>query len=215
MWSMRCSTSSIAIADEVKRAFDVVVATGLLLLTGPLWVLAAIAVKLTSRGPVLYRASRVGQYGRPFTLLKFRTMSIDAAAKGPGITATRDPRVTGVGALLRRFKIDELPQLLNVLRGDMSLVGPRPEDPRYVSSYTPEQRLVLDVRPGITSPAAVAYRDEERLIEATDDVETVYLKQILPAKLTLDLDYVRRHSLWLDVVVIAKTIVGLVRRPRR
>ncbi|MFZ1551113.1 MAG: sugar transferase, partial [Anaerolineae bacterium] len=131
-------------------------------------------------------AVRVGQDGRPFRLYKFRSMIVGTDRQGPGITATGDPRITRVGRFLRRAKLDELPQLINVLLGDMSLVGPRPEDPRYVAFYTPEQRRVLSVHPGITSPASLAYRHEEQLL-AGEDWETHYRTRVLPAKLALDL----------------------------
>ena len=169
-----------------------------------MWIVAAVAIKLTSPGPVLHRATRVGKDGDHFMILKFRTMRPDT--NGPAITAAGDPRITTVGAVLRRTKLDELPQLVNVLNGDMSLVGPRPEDPRYVALYTGEQRRVLALRPGMTSPAAVVYRNEERLINAAGgDVESIYLERIMPAKLELDLEYVEHRSLWLDVRVLART----------
>lgn len=196
----------------MKRAFDVAVAIMLLIVTSPLWVLAAIAIKLTSPGPVFYRSTRVGRGGSQFTLLKFRTMTGGA---GPRVTASSDVRITRAGQILRRLKIDELPQFLNVVAGDMSLVGPRPEDPRYVRGYTAEQRRVLTVRPGITSPAAIAYRDEQELMRNASDVESMYVNEILPAKLALDLEYVDRRSLLLDLVLIARTAAGIFFRPRR
>ncbi|MFZ1405869.1 MAG: sugar transferase [Anaerolineae bacterium] len=163
----------------------VAAAVGLMLLS-PLFCWIALWIKLTSPGPVFYRAVRVGQDGRPFRLYKFRSMIVGTDRQGPGITATGDPRITRVGRFLRRAKLDELPQLINVLLGDMSLVGPRPEDPRYVAFYTPEQRRVLSVRPGITSPASLAYRHEEQLL-AGEDWETHYRTRVLPDKLALDL----------------------------
>jgi lipopolysaccharide/colanic/teichoic acid biosynthesis glycosyltransferase len=146
--------------NGVRRLLEAAVSlTGLVILS-PLLVALAILVKATSRGPVFYRGERVGLRGRLFRVWKFRSMTVDAERTGPGITADADPRVTRVGRFLRRFKLDELPQLVNVLAGDMSLVGPRPEDPRYVALYTPEQRAVLEVRPGLTSPASLRYADE-------------------------------------------------------
>ena len=195
-----------------KRAIDLAVSAVLLVLTSPLWVVVAAAIRLTSSGPVLHRAARIGKDGVPFTILKFRTMRV---AEGPAITSAGDTRITPVGRLLRRLKIDELPQLINVIRGDMSLVGPRPEDPRYVASYTEEQRRVLSLRPGLTSPAALAYRDEERLLGAVADAQTEYVERIMPAKLAMDLEYVARRSLALDVSVLVRTAVGVVVRPRR
>ena len=195
-----------------KRLFDIVVGGLLLVASAPLWPLVAIAIKASSRGPVLYRGLRIGLHGRPFEIFKFRSMR---AGDGAGITAAADPRITRVGRFLRRFKVDEVPQLVNIVRGDMSLVGPRPEDPRYVERYTDEQREVLTMRPGLTSPAALAYRDEERLLEDPAAVESTYVEQLMPAKLALDLEYVRSWSMWLDASVIARTLIAVFVRPRR
>ncbi|MEW5956397.1 MAG: sugar transferase, partial [Chloroflexota bacterium] len=170
------------------RGFDIIAAGLGLIMLAPLFVIIALAIKLTSPGPVFYLAQRVGRYGRPFKLYKFRSMVVGADRQGPGITVNRDSRITPVGRFLRNFKLDELPQLLNVLWGEMSLVGPRPEDPRYVAWYTREQRQVLNVRPGLTSPASVYYREEETLLNG-DNWETIYRKQILPRKLAAELAY--------------------------
>jgi lipopolysaccharide/colanic/teichoic acid biosynthesis glycosyltransferase len=182
--------------------------TGLALLS-PLFVLIAIAIKLDSPGSVFFRGQRVGRGGRLFEIYKFRSMVADAAQKGPDITATGDPRVTRVGEVLRRTKLDELPQLINVVRGEMSLVGPRPEDPRYVPLYTPEQRRVLSVRPGVTSPASLRFRHEEDLLQG-GDWEHVYLSEVLPAKLQIELEYLERRSVWTDLRVIVQTVLALV-----
>lgn len=191
-----------------KRVLDVAAsATGLVLLSPVLIGLAA-TVKAHDGGAVIYASQRVGKDGRGFRLYKFRTMIIDADRQGPGITTAQDRRITKVGAWLRRFKLDELPQLWNVLKGEMSLVGPRPEDSRYVAHYTPEQRQVLAVRPGITGAASLAYRSEERLLHGAD-WETHYLNEIMPAKLALELDYLRRRTLWTDVGMILRTIIAV------
>ncbi|HEV8229085.1 MAG TPA: sugar transferase [Candidatus Limnocylindria bacterium] len=195
----------------MKRALDVAVSAVLLAVLSPLLAVLAALVRFSSSGPALHRARRVGRGGAEFTMYKLRTMRRDAATTGPGITARGDARVTSLGRALRRTHLDELPQLWNVLRGDMSLVGPRPEDPRFVARYTPEQRAVLSVRPGITGPAQLAYRDEARLLPA-DATEDAYARDVLPAKLAIDLAYVRRPSLWRDLAVLARTIAGLVRR---
>ena len=196
----------------IKRIFDVVAAGAALLVLSPILALAAIAVKLSSPGPVLHRAERVGRGAELFTVLKFRTMRVTTDV-GAGITRSGDARITPVGRLLRRSKIDELPQLVNVLRGEMSLVGPRPEDPRYVNGYTEEQRGVLSVRPGITSPASVAFRHEEHLLgAASGDVATMYTEQILPRKLEIDLAYMRRRTFWSDLGVLIRTGAGLFAR---
>jgi lipopolysaccharide/colanic/teichoic acid biosynthesis glycosyltransferase len=191
-----------------KRAFDIIVSAAGLLLLSPVLLLIALIVRLTSPGPVLYRARRVGRDGQEFTLCKFRSM-VDAR-QGPAITGARDPRVTPVGRVLRRAKLDELPQLFNALRGDMSLVGPRPEDPRYVALYTPAQRAILAIRPGITSRASLEFRHEEALL-AGPDYETRYIQDIMPAKLAIDLDYMRRITLWGDIVIILRTLLALFR----
>lgn len=193
-----------------KRLFDLIASAGGLLLLSPLLLLIAAAVRLESPGPALHSAVRVGRGGRGFTLYKFRTMALNAAQTGPGITVSSDPRVTRVGRFLRRWKLDELPQLLNVLRGEMSIVGPRPEDPRYVALYTPEQREVLTVRPGITSPASVRFRNEEALLSGPD-WERRYTEEIMPAKLALDLEYVRQVSLRRDLAVLLETLAALLR----
>lgn len=192
----------------LKRGFDVLASAAGLLILSPLLVGVAAAISLTSPGPIFYKATRVGRGGQEFSLYKFRSMVVDADKRGPGITTSGDPRITRVGRLLRRSKLDELPQLINVLRGDMSLVGPRPEDPRYVALYNPEQREVLKVRPGITSLASVNYRHEEELLSG-QDWEQVYVQEILPLKLALDLEYARNANLWTDCVLIFRTLFAL------
>ncbi len=191
-----------------KRAFDVTVSAIALVMVLPLLVVIAVAIKLDSPGPILYQATRIGRGGIPFKVYKFRSMVANADRLGPGITAAGDRRVTRVGRILRRTKLDELPQLINVLRGDMSLVGPRPEDPRYVALYLPEEREVLKVRPGITSPASVRYRHEEAVL-AGDGWEFKYITEVMPSKLAIDLEYVRNSSLWRDLVVLFQTFAAL------
>ncbi len=186
-----------------KRGLDLVVAGLALACLWPVLLVLALLVKLDSPGPALYRAPRVGRDGRPFTMYKFRTMSLGADA-GAGITGQADPRVTRLGRWLRRTRLDELPQLINVLRGEMSLVGPRPESPRYLPFYTPEQRAVLRVRPGITGPTQLRYRDEAALLTAPD-IEAQYVHELLPAKLASDLEYVRTRTFWLDLRLLAQT----------
>jgi lipopolysaccharide/colanic/teichoic acid biosynthesis glycosyltransferase len=175
----------------------------------PLFGAIAAAIKLDSPGPVMYRATRSGRDGLPFTMFKFRTMQERRDTHGPKITTHADRRVTRVGRLLRPSRLDELPQLWNVLRGDMSLVGPRPEDPQYVELYDADDRLVLAARPGITSLAALLYRDEERLLVG-EGWERVYVEQVMPAKLAIDRAYVERQSLWLDLKILAATALGLL-----
>jgi len=194
----------------LKRIFDLLASALGLIILSPIFALIALLIRLTSPGPVFYRARRVGQGGREFTLYKFRSMVADADRRGPGITAAGDPRVTSIGRVLRRTKLDELPQLWNVLRGDMSLVGPRPEDPRYVALYTPEQRRVLDVRPGITSLASIEYRNEEAVLHGPD-WEQHYIHEVMPAKLAIDLRYVQRATLFTDLLIILRTLLALFR----
>lgn len=198
-------------ADEAaRRLLDVVAAAAGLILLSPLLLALALAIKLDSSGPVFYSARRVGRYGREFRLYKFRSMVADADRHGPAITAAGDRRITRVGRFLRRTKLDELPQLINVLKGEMSLVGPRPEDPRYVALYTSEQRQVLEARPGITSAASLAFRHEEQLL-AGPDWETRYREHVLPTKLTIDLDYLAQRTLASDLRLVMQTILAMFR----
>lgn len=191
-----------------KRALDVAIAGLGLIVLAPLLGLLALVIRLESPGPVLYRGLRAGQAAKPFRIFKFRTMYQDADRRGGGITVRNDPRVTRVGRVLRRTKLDELPQLLNVLRGEMSLVGPRPEDPRYLAYYSPAQCAVLQVPPGITSAASIAFRDEEALLDGAD-WESRYINQVLPRKLELELEYLNQRSFWSDVRVLFKTLFAL------
>jgi len=196
-------------ADTIRRLFDVAASALGLLLLSPLLLLLAIWVRLDSPGPIFYRARRVGRGGDLFALYKFRSMVVDADRQGPGITVSADRRVTRAGRFLRRTKLDELPQLINVLKGEMSLVGPRPEDPRYVALYTPEQRGVLAVRPGITSAASLAFRHEEQLLGGAN-WETIYREQVMPAKLAIDLAYLEQRTLLSDLRLILRTVAVMV-----
>lgn len=208
----RCTTSCATIGGEptvLKRACDLLVATVGLAVTGPLLALLAIAVRLDSPGPVFYRAPRIGVAGRTFTMLKFRTMVADAPARGPRITTHEDPRITRVGRVLRRTRLDELPQLVNVLRGDMSLVGPRPEAPAFVALYPPEARAILAVRPGITGLAQLVFRHEGRLLVG-EHAEAAYVQRVLPVKIRIDLAYVERASLMLDAWLVVLTALALL-----
>ena len=191
--------------DRMRRILDVTGALAGLVVLAPVFAVVSALVRLDSQGPVFHRTNRIGLDGPPFTLFKFRSMVAGAALRGPAITADQDTRVTRVGRMLRRTKLDELPQLVNVLLGDMSLVGPRPEDPQYVSLYTPEQRAVLRARPGITSPASLRYRSEEQLLTG-EDWEELYVRRVLPAKLAIDLDYLRRRTVLSDIGVIVATV---------
>jgi lipopolysaccharide/colanic/teichoic acid biosynthesis glycosyltransferase len=190
-----------------KRLFDLLCASFGLLLLSPLFLALALWVKLDSRGPVFFRQQRVGRDGALFFIHKFRTMRADAAEFGPQLTVGLDARITRAGHKLRRSKLDELPQLLDVLAGHMSLVGPRPEVPRYVAHYPAALRdKVLSVRPGITDLASIEYRDESTLLAQAVDPERTYIEHILPHKLRCAAHYVDHHTLWGDVRLIAATL---------
>jgi lipopolysaccharide/colanic/teichoic acid biosynthesis glycosyltransferase len=193
-----------------KRVFDICAASLGLAVTFPLLCIIGVLVKMSSPGEIIYRGRRVGKYGRPFLLYKFRTMIRGADSCGPLITAGDDARITPIGRLLRRTKLDELPSLWNVIKGDMSLVGPRPENERSTVLYTQEQRTILTIRPGITSFASIKYRKEEELLAGAKDLEAIYY-DIMQDKLRLELDYLKTRSLWLDLKILARTFVALCR----
>ena len=195
----------------LKRAMDVLVSGGALLVIWPVLLLIALAIKIDDPGPVFYRQVRVGRGGKPFRIFKFRTMIVDADKKGLSITVGQDKRITRMGALLRKTKLDELAQLLNVFAGDMSFVGPRPEVQRYVDLYTPYQRQVLLVRPGITDYASIAYRNENDLLAGADDPERMYIEEIMPAKIELNMKYLREISPIADLRLIFGTIAAVIR----
>jgi lipopolysaccharide/colanic/teichoic acid biosynthesis glycosyltransferase len=195
----------------VKRLFDVVASTAGLLLLSPLLLLLALWITLDSAGPVLYAAPRVGKGGRLFRMYKFRTMVINADRIGGSSTPDDDPRITRVGRILRRHKLDELPQLLNVLNGTMSLVGPRPQVQWAVDLYTPEQREVLTVSPGITDYASIHFPNEGEILRGSADPDRDYMEKIHPEKMRLSLEYVRRRSLGTDVAVLARTFTAVLR----
>ena len=192
-----------------KRAFDIVCAALGLLVLSPVLLMCALLVGLTSPGGVLFRQERVGKDGVPFTIYKFRSMRKDNA--GLKISTSSDSRITPVGRVLRKTKLDELPQLWNVLKGDMSFVGPRPEVREYTDLYTPEQRQVLLVRPGITGLASIRYRNENDLLSASTDPNRTYIEEVMPAKLALDLEYIPRACVSYDVRLILETLVTVVR----
>lgn len=193
----------------MKRAFDVTFSLLGLVLLSPLFVAAFALVKLTSPGPAFFTQERVGRNFQPFRIMKFRTMVVDAPRRGGQLTAGLDPRITPVGRFLRATKIDELPQLINVLRGDMSFVGPRPEVPRYVERFREDYEQLLKVRPGITDIASLKYRHEADLLGRSSDPEATYLTQILPDKIALGKEYIRRQSLSLDLSLIFKTVLRM------
>ena len=195
----------------MKRAMDVVISGGALLVLWPALVLVALAIKIDDPGPVFYRQVRVGKDGKEFRIFKFRTMIVDADKKGLQITVGKDNRITRMGRFLRKTKLDELAQLINVFVGDMSFVGPRPEVPRYVNLYTPYQRQVLLVRPGITDYASIAYRNENDLLAGAEDPEKMYIDVIMPDKIELNMKYLREISPLADLKLIFGTIAAVVK----
>ncbi len=196
----------------MKRAFDLTAAALALVFLSPLFLLIALLLRATSHGPVFYSGKRVGLRGRVFKMHKFRTMVVDAEQLGGSCTRADDPRITRSGHWLRKFKLDELPQLLNVLLGEMSLVGPRPEVQQYVQLFTPGEFAILSVRPGITDWASIWDRDEAQTLAGRSDPERTYLEQIRPEKIRLQLEYVRRRSFLIDLAILFETLKVLVLR---
>ena len=190
----------------IKRIFDIVCSGLGLIVLSPFLLFVAIRIKSGSDGPVFFKQIRVGEKGKEFEILKFRTMVVDAEKLGRQIIVGNDSRITKIGAFLRKYKIDELPQLINVFKGDMSLVGPRPEVPRYVNMYNEEQRKVLDVKPGITDLASIRYRDENELLGQAENPDEFYINTIMPDKLALNLEYIRKSNVFLDIYIIFSTI---------
>lgn len=199
-----------ALNKIIKRIFDIICSGLGLIVLSPFLLFIAIRIKMESDGPVLFKQIRVGENGREFKILKFRTMVVDAEKLGRQITVGNDSRITKIGGFLRKYKIDELPQLINVFKGDMSLVGPRPEVPRYVNMYTKEQRRVLDVKPGITDLASIRYRDENELLGKAENPDEFYINTIMPDKLALNMEYINKSNIFLDIYIILKTILKCI-----
>lgn len=195
----------------MKRLFDIIASGCGLLLLSPILLLLAVWVKLDSEGPVFYKQVRVGKGNKDFYLFKFRSMRIGSDKKGLITVGGHDPRVTRSGYYIRKYKLDELPQLINVFKGDMSLVGPRPEVRHYVNYWTPEQMHVLDVRPGITDPASIKFRNENELLEKAEDPEKYYIEVIMQEKIKLYLEYVDHASFWYDIKLIFQTFWVIVK----
>jgi lipopolysaccharide/colanic/teichoic acid biosynthesis glycosyltransferase len=198
----------------MKRLFDLVFSLFGLILLSPVLLVVAILIKKEDGGPVFYRGVRIGRYGRPFRIFKFRTMVVDAEKIGGPSTADDDPRITKVGKFIRKYKLDELPQLINVLKGEMSFVGPRPEVQYYVDMFTEEEKAILSVRPGITDWASLWNPDEGAILAGSPDPEKTYMEKIRPTKLRLQLKYVRERSFWVDLKIIFQTILTIVRSER-
>ena len=197
----------------MKRLFDFIASFYGLILLSPIFVLAALWIKIDSRGPIFFRQERVGFQGVLFRIHKFRTMVLDAEKKGKQITVGADSRITTVGSFLRKYKLDELPQLIDVLVGDMSLVGPRPEVPKYIDCYSDDEKHdVLSVKPGITDNASIEFRDENELLASSKDPEATYISEVLPKKIALYRQYVRERSFFGDVAIIFKTIFLIIKK---
>jgi lipopolysaccharide/colanic/teichoic acid biosynthesis glycosyltransferase len=194
----------------LKRVFDIIFSLLGLTVLLPIFLVISIVIKVDSKGPVFFRQVRVGKNGKEFRILKFRTMVVDADKKGMQITVGKDSRITKSGYVLRKFKLDELPQLINVLFGDMSFVGPRPEVPKYVALYDENQKSVLKVKPGITDIASIEYRDENTLLGESDNPEKTYIEEVMPTKLKLNMEYIRNISIVNDVKLIFKTIFRII-----
>ncbi|BCZ48925.1 glycosyl transferase [Clostridium gelidum] len=194
----------------VKRIFDFICSTLGLIILSPILIAIVIKIKTDSDGPVFFKQIRVGEKKKEFEILKFRTMVVDAEKLGRQITVGNDSRITKVGGFLRKYKLDELPQLINVFKGDMSLVGPRPEVPRYVKLYNEEQRKVLEVKPGITDLASIRYRDENDLLGEAENPDDLYINTIMPDKLALNLVYINKNNVFFDIYIILKTIIKCI-----
>jgi lipopolysaccharide/colanic/teichoic acid biosynthesis glycosyltransferase len=196
----------------IKRLFDLFFSVVGLVFLSLVFAIIAVIIKLDSTGPVLFRQVRVGRHGKTFRIFKFRTMVHNADKIGPQVSCGDDPRITNIGSFLRKYKIDELPQLLNVIIGDMSLVGPRPEVPRYVELFKDEYDLILTVRPGMTDYASLEFKDENELLKISNNPEQKYVDEILPVKIEYYKSYLREHSLITDINLIIRTLIGIVRR---
>jgi lipopolysaccharide/colanic/teichoic acid biosynthesis glycosyltransferase len=205
--SARCI--EFGVLDQIaKRSVDILISLALLLLLSPVFMVIGLLIASSSPGPMVYRQKRVGLDGKLFEIFKFRTMYCNADQRGPSVTSSDDCRITPVGRRLRAWKLDELPQFLNVLRGDMSLVGPRPQVPQYVQHFDPDLRdLVLGVRPGITGPTALWFRCEERILANRPDREDFYIRQVIPVKLLMDAEYVESRSFWEDMKILKETAI--------
>jgi lipopolysaccharide/colanic/teichoic acid biosynthesis glycosyltransferase len=204
-------TQSVSINDFIKRSFDLIMSFIGLVLLSPFFLIISILIKLDSKGPVLFKQVRVGRYEKNFKILKFRTMVTDAEKRGAQITVGRDSRITRVGHFLRKSKMDELPQLINVFKGDMSLVGPRPEVPKYTQYYNQNQKRIFEIRPGITDFASIKYRDENEILAQSSEPEKTYIEEIMVDKLNLNLEYLEKRSLLTDIKIIFNTLYRIIK----
>lgn len=196
----------------IKRIFDLVLAIILLIILSPLFIIIAIAIKIDSKGPVMFRQTRVTQYGKKFRIFKFRTMITDAEKIGSQVTTKNDTRITRIGRVLRKYRLDEIPQLLNIIVGDMSFVGTRPEVPKYVEKYTDEMMATLLLPAGVTSEASIQYKDEELLLTNAISVDEVYVNKVLPEKMEYNLRSIEEFSLINDIKTMLRTVVAVVKK---
>lgn len=194
----------------IKRGFDIIFGIAGLVLLGPVFLIMAVWIKLDSSGPVFYKQTRVGKNGRNFLLYKFRSMRVGSDKTGLLTVGEKDPRITKSGSYIRKFKLDEFPQLINVLRGEMSIVGPRPEVPKYVALYNEEQMKVLEVRPGISDWSSIRFRNENELLAQSENSEAFYISEIMPEKLRMNLEYIRTNNFWTDLKIIFMTLKKII-----
>ncbi len=194
----------------IKRIFDFTVALIAIIILSPIYLILALAIKLDSEGPVFYRQERVTTYGRKFRIFKFRTMVVNADKIGTLVTVNRDPRITRVGAFLRKFRLDETPQLINILTGDMSFVGTRPEVQKYVDRYTDEMNATLLLPAGVTSLASIFYKDEDKLLSTSENADDTYIDEVLPGKMVYNLAYIEKFSFFYDIKLMVMTVLAVV-----
>lgn len=218
-WFMQCAEvkeyydilAKKKLSLKLKRAFDIVAGAGILIVTAIPMLIISIKIAAESPGGVLYRQERITRYGKKFRIHKFRTMVANADKIGSAVTISGDSRITPTGAFLRKYRLDELPQVFDVLAGNMSFVGTRPEATKYVKKYTKEMRATLLMPAGITSEASIRYKDEAELLDAADDVDKVYVEQVLPEKMKYNLESIRKFSLWRELMTMIKTVLAVIR----
>ncbi len=198
-----------------KRIFDILGSLIGIVVLMPIMLIIAVLIKFDSPGPVIFKQNRITQYGRQFKILKFRTMFVDAEAKGSQVTVENDSRVTSIGKILRKYRLDELPQIFNILCGDLSFVGTRPEVFKYVSQYTPNMLATLLLPSGVTSEASIKFKDEEKMLKDTDDIDFIYMTKVLPIKMRFNLEYVKKFSIYLDLKIMILTLVALFKSDNR
>lgn len=194
----------------LKSSFDVAVSALMLIVLSPIMIIISIMIAMDSKGPVFFRQERITQYGRKFRIHKFRTMVADAESRGSQVTVKNDMRVTKVGAKLRKYRLDELPQLIDILEGNMSFVGTRPEATKYVKKYTPEMRATLLLPAGITSEASIRYKDEAELLNVAEDIDKVYVEKVLPGKMKYNLESIKRFSFWREIFTMFRTVFAVL-----